>query len=181
MSLASSHGVALVVGGDDAEHGPEDLFLGDRGAVVDVAEHRRLDEPAPVEVRGPAAAGRQRGALLDALGDVAEDPVALALGDERAHLGLLGERITDGDLRHGRGERVDQLVVPRPGHDDAGQRRAHLAGEEALGAGEGGRRDPEVHVVEHDGRRLPAELERAAGDPLAADGRDPTPGRGGAR
>jgi hypothetical protein len=39
--------------------------------VVDVAEHGGLDIPAAVEAVGAAAAGGQRGAVGDALGDVA--------------------------------------------------------------------------------------------------------------
>jgi hypothetical protein len=51
------------------------------------------------------------------------------------------------------------------------------AGQEAfrLGQGPGGGLD--VHVIENDGGRLAAEFQRAAGDPLAADRRDPPPGR----
>ena len=49
----------------------------------------------------------------------------------------------------------------------------------ALGTGQRGRRCRDVHVVEDDGGRLPAELEGASGDPLAADRRDaPARGRG---
>ena len=63
----------------------------------------------------------------------------------------------------------------------ARERRAHLAVEPALGARERLGRGLEVDVVEDDRRRLPAELERAAGDPLAAERRDAPAGRGRSR
>ncbi len=171
-------GVVLVVGGDHAEHGPEDLLLRDRRVVVDVGEHGGLDVVAALEVRGAAAAGDQRGALVDALGDVALDTVALAAHGERAHLGLRVEGVADPDLRERAGQRLDELVVAGPADDEPGQRRAHLAAEEALGAGDGAGGGLEVHVVEDDGGGLAAELERAAGDPLAAERGDAAAGRG---
>ncbi len=62
--------------------------------------------------------------------------------------------------------------------DDPRQGGADLTGEEALGAGQRGRRGGQVHVVEDDRGGLAAELEGAAGDPLAADGGDaPAGGR----
>src|SRR5690348_12247174 len=48
--------VVLAVVGDHGKHRAEDLLLGDRGGVVDVGEHRRLDEPAAVLARRAAAA-----------------------------------------------------------------------------------------------------------------------------
>ena len=63
-------------------------------------------------------------------------------------------------------------------HDDARQRRAHLAVEPAFGACEGRGRGADVHVVENHCRRLPTELERAARDAFAAQRRDATAGRG---
>jgi hypothetical protein len=66
--------------------------------VVDVAEYGGLDVPAAVEVLRAAAAGGQRRAVADALGDVALDPVALPLGGQRPHLGLGAERVPDADL-----------------------------------------------------------------------------------
>jgi hypothetical protein len=69
--------------------------------------------------------------------------------------------------------------MPGPGDHDPGQRGADLPGQEALGRRKraGGRLD--VDVVEDDRGRLAAELEGAAGDPLAADRGDPAPGGGG--
>jgi hypothetical protein len=84
--------------GDHRKHRPEDLLLRDHRGVVDVAEHGRLDVPAPVQVLRAAAAGGQGEAVGDALGDVALDPVALPAGHQRAHLRLRVERVAHPDL-----------------------------------------------------------------------------------
>ena len=91
--------VLLVGRRDDGEDRTEDLLLADRRSVVDVAEDRRLDEVAAVEILRAAATGRERRALVDALGDVAEHPVALAVRHERPELRLLVERVADARLR----------------------------------------------------------------------------------
>ena len=90
--VGERHGVVLVVGRNHAEHRPEDLLAGDGRVVVDVAEDGRLDVVAAVEVLGPTAAGRERRALGDALGDVPLDPVTLAVHGERPHLRLADRR-----------------------------------------------------------------------------------------
>ena len=134
--VGDGDGVLLVLRRDHAQHRPEDLLLRDRRGVVDVAEDGGLNEPAPVEVLRPAAAGRQRGSFRHALGDVALDPVALALGDQGAHVGLGVERVADLHLGEDAGQRVDELVVAVLADDDPRQRGADLSGEEALGAGQ---------------------------------------------
>ena len=73
---------------------------------------------------------------------------------------------------------LDELVVALSGDHDPGQRRAHLAGQRALGLGQRGGGLLQVHVVEDQRGRLAAQLERAAGDALAADRGDLPPGRG---
>ena len=107
MATASSS----VVVGDEREDRPEDLLLGDGHRVVDVGEQRRLDVPALVEAGRPTAADDEGGALGHAGGDVALDPVALALGHERAALGLGVERIADLVVGHGLGQGVAHLGV----------------------------------------------------------------------
>jgi hypothetical protein len=81
--VGDPHRVILVGGRDDRQHWAEDLLLGDDGVVVDVAEHRRLDVPAAVEVLGAPAAGGEGRAVGDALGDVALDPVPLPFRRQR--------------------------------------------------------------------------------------------------
>src|SRR6185312_11528682 len=111
-------------------------------------------------------------------GDVAEDAVALTLRHERAALRLVVERLTDASGAATCRECFDELVMATLRDDDARERRAHLAVEPALGARERLGGGPEVHVVEHHRRRLPAELEGAARDPLTAQRRDAPAGRG---
>src|SRR3954451_5882170 len=89
----------LGVVGDDRQHRPEDLLLGDRHVVGDVGEDRRLDEVALVEPLGRLlAAGDQPRALLDALADVAAHALALDVGDQRAEARLLLERVAGREL-----------------------------------------------------------------------------------
>src|SRR5918999_3300950 len=76
--------VGLVLVGDHRQEGAEDLLLRDRGVVVDVGEHRRLDEPTGVAARGAAAADGDPAALGAALRDVALHPVALPGAGHRA-------------------------------------------------------------------------------------------------
>ncbi len=146
------------------------------GGVLDVGEDGRLDEPALVEVGGAPAAGGQRRPLGHTLGHVPEHPVALAARREGAHLRFRVELVPDLDLGERADERLGELVMTVLRHDDPGQRRAHLAGHHALGLRQPRRREAEVRVVQDDRGRLPAELEGAAGDPLAAKRGDPPPG-----
>ena len=145
--------------------------------VVDVAEHGRLDVPAALEVLGAPATGGERRALVDPLGDVALDAVALTFRRERTHLRRRLERVADLHLGEGAGQHVDELVVTGSRHHDPGQRGADLTREEAFGSRDGLRDAREVRVVEDHRGRLAAELERAAGDALAAERRDASTGR----
>ena len=128
---------------------------------------------------GPAAAGGEGRTLLDAFGDVAQHPVALALGDQRAHVRGRVERIAHPDLREVGGQGLDELVVSVAGDDDPGQGGADLARQEALGSGQGPGRGLDLHVVEDDRRRLAPELQCASGDALAAERGDSPAGGGG--
>ena len=132
-----------------------------RQSFCDAGEEGRLDEPALVEPGGATAADGDGGAFLLADLEVALDPLALALGDERPDLGGGVGGIAD---LHGadRGrERLVDLGLAAAGHEDAGLGEAGLAVVHD-GAGEQHRDGlVEVGVVEHDGGRLAAELERA--------------------
>src|SRR5262249_34514972 len=92
-----------------AHHRAEDLFLGDLHVVLDVDEHRRLDEVALAA--DAVAAAQQAGALALAGLDVAHDPLALLGADLRPLLGVHVERaahLARLGLLH---EAVDELVV----------------------------------------------------------------------
>ena len=129
--------VVLVGGGDHAEHRTEDLLLRDRRRVVDVAEHRRLDEPAAVEVLRTPAAGGERRAFVDALRDVALDAVALALrrrADPSGSARRTGRRRAPCRSSSASASTISSWRVARD--DDARERRAHLPGQHALRLGE---------------------------------------------
>ena len=83
----------------------------------------------------PPATGDQSRAFFDPLLDVALDAVPLAPHGERTHAGPRVERVAYRDRREGGGECFYQLVVTVQRHDDAGQRCADLAGEDALRVG----------------------------------------------
>ena len=69
--------------------------------------------------------------------------------------------------------------MARSGDDHPRDRRADLPRHQSSGLRERLGGGAEVSVVEHDARRLAAELQRVAGDPLAADRCDPATSRGG--
>ena len=128
-------------------------------------------QPA-VEVLRAAAAGGERRALGDALGDVALDPVALAVGRRAAPAGstrrtgrrldvcekLAASASTSSSCRL-------RVTMMRVSDEHTWPFSAHSARASVLAA------VAEVDVVEDHRRRLPAELERAARDALAAQRR----------
>ena len=85
------------LGADHREHRPEDLLAVDLHVRLDVVEQRAADEEAVLVAlqREAAAIDDQLGACFDARVDVADDLVALRLGDDRAHLRVLVGRRAD--------------------------------------------------------------------------------------
>ena len=79
--------------------------------VLDVAEHRGLDEVAAVEAFRPTAAEHELGAFGFALADVALHALELPLHRERTHLrrGIL--RIADLHVLDGADVSIEQLVL----------------------------------------------------------------------
>ena len=163
-------GVVLVVVGEDRQDRPEDLLLGDGHVVAHLGEHGRLHEVAVLEALGLAgAAGDELGALVDALLDVAVDPVDLGLARQRAEHGEVGEGVLRLELRldlvGGDALGVGQLAG---GHEHAGEGGAGLARVEvglADAVADGRLEAGVVEVVEEDVGGLAAELE---GDALEA-------------
>ena len=78
--------------------------------------------------------------------------------DQRAVRGRRVARIADPDLGNARVEALQERIEDRPRNEQARPREAHLAGVVVLVRG-GGRGGVEVGVVEHDERRLAAQLE----------------------
>src|SRR5262249_35116974 len=144
-------------------------------------EYGRLDVVAAIEMRRPAAAGREACPFGTALGDVRFHAIALALHRERSHLGRRVEWIAHFHLAEPCSERVAERVVSAPADDESRERRAHLPGEEARALRDRCGRFVDVVVVEDDRRRFAAELQRTARDTVAADGADPPAGRGRSR
>jgi hypothetical protein len=96
------------------------------GVVVEIGEHRRLDEPAAIEPFRPRPA-RGHSALLQPLGDVALNAVALPARDQRAYLRLGIKRVTNGQRSREIGYRVDDLVISAPRRQHAGAEPADLS------------------------------------------------------
>src|SRR3546814_19377361 len=84
-----------VLGLNDRDDGAENLRARDRHVVADVREQRRLDEIAYLDAIGaPGAAGLQRGAFLDPLGDQPLHLLPLRLVDERPDMPALDRKST---------------------------------------------------------------------------------------
>ena len=163
--------VAEPLHGDDRA---EDLLLDDLVVLGDVGDDGRLHEEAAVAVR-PAAG--QHGRALRAL-EEAEHAVLLVLRDHRAHLDLVAVgRVADLERLDGRHERLEQRVVDLRAGEDARAGGAVLARVRVAGD-----LDPfgdrcRVGVVEHDHRRLAAELEVNALERVGRVPRDQLAGR----
>src|SRR5690349_1772039 len=80
--------VSLVAPTQHADHRSEDLLARDAHLVVNVGEHRRLDEIAGCEawIRGSFAANDQARAVVTSMADVCERLVELRLAREAADL-----------------------------------------------------------------------------------------------
>src|SRR5207302_4338245 len=118
--------LGLVLERDHRDDRPEDLLLRDGHRVVDPGEHRRRVEGA--WTFAGAASGHDLRALLRSALDEAVDALSVSLRDQRAHLRLRIERVTDLQLPHLAGELRDELVVERFFDQDARARLAALAG-----------------------------------------------------
>ena len=95
--VGDPHRVVLVLVGLDREHRPEDLLLGDRHLRRHLGEDGGADEVAALEALGRlSAAGEQLRPLRLALLDVAADPLALDVGDQRPEPRPLVERVARG-------------------------------------------------------------------------------------
>src|SRR3546814_11083727 len=82
--LGDADRILVVLVRNDRDDGAENLLARDRHVVADVREQRRLDEIAYLDAIGaPGAAGLQRGAFLDPLGDQPLHLLPLRLVDER--------------------------------------------------------------------------------------------------
>ena len=108
----------------------------------------------------PLAAGRDDRALGLRVRDVRLD-LGERLGvDERALVRFALQPVADAQLLHGLDELVREGVVDLRLHDEAVRAHAGLAGVAVLALDGARDRGVEVGVVEHEERRVAAELER---------------------
>ena len=152
--------------GQDGEHRPEDLLLGDPVALRDVREDGRREPPALLGQ--PAGRLVDLGALLLPARDELLDPLELLARVDRADVGVLVERVAHAQRAHPPLQLGDDLLVHRLLHEEARAGAADVALVEVDPVDDPLDRLVERRVVEDDVGRLAAELERellpAAGD-----------------
>ena len=153
---------------------PEDLALHDLGVLRDVGDDRRLDEEAAVADR--RAAGHDGRLAVEPL-EEAEHALLLLLRDHRAHVDVVAVgRVADlHRLDDALGLR-EHVVVDRLADQNPGRRGAVLAGVPVAADLDRLGDLLRVGVVEHDHRRLAAELEVDALQGVARVPRDQLPG-----
>ena len=150
-----------------------------RHGVVGGGEQGGLDVPAPFEsARHVGAADDQSRAFVLPDLDVAADPLLLALGDQRAHLGVGIGGIAHPQGGHLGSQRVDVLVVTPLGHQHTGQRVADLPTVGQAGRSHSGGDGFGCGVIEDDRGGLAAEFETDLGQVGRARRRDGPTGRG---
>src|SRR5712692_9472239 len=151
--------------GEYGEHRPEDLLLGDPVALGHVREDGRRK---PVALLGQTA---RRLVDLGAFGlarlDELADLLQLLLRVDRAHVGVLVERIADAQRLQAPLQLGDRLLVDRLLDEQSRAGAADVALVEVDAVDDALDRLVERAVVEDDVRRLAAELER---EPLARTG-----------
>src|SRR5262249_35318178 len=120
----------LVLEWDRDDDRTEDLLLRDPHAVLDPSEDRRRQE-APRRKRGIGrflSPAEPLGPLAIPDLDVIHDSRAMNFRDERSHLGVRGERVSDSDRPCSSGQIGDEAVVDRLLNQEARARAAVLPG-----------------------------------------------------
>ena len=140
----------------DRRQRAERLVVHDLGVERHVGHDGRLVEVALVALA--LAAGLDLGALGDGIADERVHGVQAALGDERAHAGVGFEAVADLHVLGVGGEALDELRIDLLVHQEAGRRDADLAGVAELVGAQDVHRLLEVGILEHDGRRMAAQL-----------------------
>ncbi len=153
-------GLALVFERDDHGDRTEDLFARGAVRVRDGRQDRRWEPVAGALGRGPA--DRHLRPVIEIRGDLG----ALVGRDERAHLGLVVERVTDLERLDGLLKRLHEAIERGPFDEDARPRAAVLArvAEHSKGRRRGGLF--EIGVGENHVHGLAAQLQRHALDGL---------------
>src|SRR5690606_8218907 len=97
------------------QHGPENLFLADPRPIVEAFDDGRTIEITLVvdAAFGTVPAGADASSFRDAQFDVTLDRLAMARGNQRAHLRALVGGIADAQRRSALDEAIDELFVDR--------------------------------------------------------------------
>ena len=135
----------------DGQHRAEDLVAVDAHVGRDVVEQRRADQEAVPVALEPAPVDDRVGAGVDALVDVADDPVARLRRDHRAHLRVGLEARADLDRQRLLAQPLDQRVGGVADRDGDRDRHAALAGRAVARGGQVVGGEVEVGVGQHDG------------------------------
>jgi hypothetical protein len=121
-------GVLDVAVADHAHHGPENLVLGGRVAVIGHVEDGRLEIESSLGLSGSSAASENGGSGVDGQFDVPFAFGPLRGGDDRSDLGGRISGFADGEARRDRGDAGRRFGLVGLGHDDPGRQHAALPG-----------------------------------------------------
>jgi hypothetical protein len=138
----------------------ERLLVHDARRVRHVGEHRGLEKEAAA-LQAPAAREQPR-AVRDGVVDQRLQRRRPPRVRQRSHAIRLVERISDGQCGRARREPFGEPRVDGAVHVEPRRRHAHLPGVAILGRDAGVEHLPDVHVLAHDHRRVPAQLHRRA-------------------
>src|SRR6185436_4581717 len=139
------------------EDGAEDLFLGDAVGLRDAGEEGRRE---PEAARGQLARGLHHlRAFLDAALDELADLLELRARVDRADVGVLVERIADAQRLDALAQLADHRLDDRFLHEEPRARAADVALVEVDAVDDALDRLVDRRVLEHDVRRLAAQLQ----------------------
>ncbi len=158
------------------DHGSEDLSSRHPHVVRHAGEHGRIHEETLRQTNSATSADHRRRAFLAGEIEIAEHSVELRLRNERASSSCRVEWITRWPSRDRRTHRLHERVVVLPRDQHPGLGGARLTGVADRQGHEALQRVGDVGVVEHDGRRLPAQLEAYPGHVRSSGGHDPAAG-----
>jgi hypothetical protein len=96
--VGDSESLVIVGDGDYREDRTENLLPADRGAVVNVAKHRRFYEEPALEVTRPATSSCEDSAFPFAAGDQSLNALTLSVCSKRTHLDFRTKWIADRNL-----------------------------------------------------------------------------------
>src|SRR6185312_11197144 len=152
--------VLEVLGRADRDGRAEQFLLAERRPGVDPGDHRRGHDRAVA-----LAAGQQLGSLGYGAADGSLDPFGLIGGDQRAHAGVGGPRVSGPDRLHFGHQRVEEVrgdgrVGDDPLHGDADLARVDVAARRNRAGGQF-----DVGVGQYDDRAGGAQLQGQLLDP----------------